>query len=112
MKEKYTVALIGCGAFAKSFVPLFKAHPYVEKFYVCDLIPEKAAAFCETYGVESIPTYEEVLARPDIDAVAIVFQCTRDTAELFLSLKHSNLYTAFTSKLIRSRQASRPATDN
>lgn len=74
MKEKYTVALIGCGAFAKSFVPLFKAHPYVEKFYVCDLLPEKAAAFCETYGVESIPTYEEVLARPDIDAVAIFVQ--------------------------------------
>ena len=46
MKEKFTVALIGCGAFAKNFVPLFKAHPYVEKFYVCDLIPEKAAEYC------------------------------------------------------------------
>ena len=74
MKEKFTVALIGCGAFAKNFVPLFKAHPYVEKFYVCDLIPEKAAEYCETFGVESIPTFEEVLARPDIDAVAIFVQ--------------------------------------
>jgi len=73
MKEKFTVALIGCGAFAKFFVPLFKAHPYMEKFYVCDKIPEKAATFCEDFGVESIASFEEALARPDIDAVAVSY---------------------------------------
>ena len=74
MKEKFTVALIGCGAFATHFVPLFKAHPYVEKFYVCDLIPEKAKNYAEKFDVEIIASYEEVLARPDIDAVAIFVQ--------------------------------------
>ena len=30
-KEKLKIAIIGCGRFAKNFVPLFKAHPVVEK---------------------------------------------------------------------------------
>ena len=42
MKEKITIAVIGCGRFAKNFVPLFKAHPEVKKVYVCDLIEERA----------------------------------------------------------------------
>ena len=32
--NKLTVAVIGCGRFAQFFVPLFKAHPFVEKVYV------------------------------------------------------------------------------
>ena len=40
--KKMTVAFVGCGKFAKFFVPLCQNHPYVEKVYVCDLVPEKA----------------------------------------------------------------------
>ena len=42
MTKKLSIAVIGCGRFARSFVELFKCHPYVEKVAVCDLIPEKA----------------------------------------------------------------------
>ena len=36
MGGKLNIAFIGCGDFAKNFVPLFKLHPLVEKVYVCD----------------------------------------------------------------------------
>ena len=36
-KEKLKIVIIGCGRFSQFFVPLFKAHPVVEKVYVCDL---------------------------------------------------------------------------
>ena len=46
MKNKLTIAVIGCGNFARMFMELFKNHPYVEKVYVCDLVPEKAIEYC------------------------------------------------------------------
>ena len=67
--KKMTVAFVGCGRFAKFFVPLCQNHPYVEKVYVCDLISEKAKDYSEKFGVEIIDTYEEILARKDIDCV-------------------------------------------
>ena len=33
MKARIKVAVIGCGRFAKNFIPLFKAHPAVEKVF-------------------------------------------------------------------------------
>ena len=70
----FTVAFIGCGAFARFFVPLFKIHPAVKKVYVCDLIAQKAEKYSADFGVEIIPTFEEALSRRDIDAVAIFTQ--------------------------------------
>lgn len=68
-KKKITFAFIGCGGFARWFVPIFKAHPDVEKIYVCDLIRERAEAFRDDFDVEIIDTYEEVLANETINCV-------------------------------------------
>lgn len=68
--KKLTVAVIGCGNFARNFVPLFKSHPYVEKVYVCDLIPERAQAYSERFSVEIIPTFEDALADSRINCIA------------------------------------------
>ena len=70
MPEKLTIAIIGCGAFAHHFVSLYKAHPLTEKIYVCDLMPEKAKAFQEEFGVEIIESFEEALERKDINCMA------------------------------------------
>ena len=67
--QKLTVAFIGCGRFAKFFVPLFKAHPLTKKVYVCDLIPEKAKLYSERFGVEIINSFEDVLNNKEIDCV-------------------------------------------
>ncbi len=70
MKEKLTVAIIGCGNFAVNFVDLFKAHPYTEKVYVCDLIHERAKAYSDKFDVEIIPTFEDALADKSINCIA------------------------------------------
>lgn len=69
MNNKKTLALVGCGKFARHFMPLFMAHPSVEKLYVCDLIREKAEEFSRDFGAEIIDSYEEALASPEIDAI-------------------------------------------
>ena len=74
MKNKMTVCIIGCGRFSRFFVPLFKAHPTVEKVYVCDLISEKAQEYSQNFDVEIINTFEEAVSRKDITAVAIFTQ--------------------------------------
>ena len=69
MGKKITVAFIGCG-FGKAFVPLFKAHPNVEKVYVCDLDRARAEACAKENGVEIVDTFEEALKKPDINVIA------------------------------------------
>ncbi len=70
MEQKFSVAIIGCGAFAHHFVELFRAHPNTERVYVCDLLPEKAKAFAAEFDVEIIGSFEEALERKDIDCIA------------------------------------------
>lgn len=74
MKEKMTIAMIGCGRFAKAFVPLFKAHRMMEKVYVCDLIRERAENFSEMFDVPIIDSFEEALASEEVNAIAIFTQ--------------------------------------
>lgn len=74
MKEKMKLAIIGCGRFCKFFVPLFKAHPVIEKVYVCDIRKEREEDYAKTFGVERIGSFEEALASKEINAVAIFTQ--------------------------------------
>lgn len=74
MKEKMRIAVIGCGNFAKNFVPLFKAHHVVEKVYVCDLIRERAEKYSKDFDVEIIDSFEEALTSDKVNAVAIFTQ--------------------------------------
>ncbi len=74
MNEKISIAFIGCGSFARNFIRLFQLHPMVEKVYVCDLIAEKAEGYARQFAVEVIASFEEVLKRRDINAVAIFAQ--------------------------------------
>jgi predicted dehydrogenase len=44
------IGICGAGSFAEAFIPLFKAHPLVEKVVLAKLIPERreqVAAKCE-----------------------------------------------------------------
>ena len=74
MKEKMRIAVIGCGKFAKNFVPLFKAHPVVAQVSVCDLIRERAEEYAQKFGVNIVDSFEEVLASDEFNAVAIFTQ--------------------------------------
>ena len=87
MREPMVLAVIGCGRFAKNFVPLFKAHPSVKKVYVCDLIPERAQTYSKNFGVEIIGSFEEALASSEVNAIAIFTQRTLHGAMVIKSLK-------------------------
>lgn len=87
MREPMVLAVIGCGRFAKNFVPLFKAHPSVKKVYVCDLIPERAQTYSQNFGVEIIGSFEEALASSEVNAIAIFTQRTLHGAMVIKSLK-------------------------
>ena len=73
-KDKLKIAIIGCGRFAKNFVPLFKAHPEVEKVWVCDLRKERANDYSEKFDVPIVESFEAVLESKEINAVAIFTQ--------------------------------------
>ncbi len=69
--KKLTLAVVGCGEFARCFVPLFKAHPHVEKVYVCDLVRSRAEDYSARFGTEVIESFEQVLRSKEISAVAV-----------------------------------------
>ncbi|MBQ8525764.1 MAG: Gfo/Idh/MocA family oxidoreductase [Clostridia bacterium] len=69
--KKINIVIIGCGDFARHFVPLFQMHPTVERVRVCDLIAEKAQAYSEEFGVDIIDSFEEAIADKEVNTVAI-----------------------------------------
>ena len=87
MQEKIKIAVIGCGRFSPFFVPLFKAHPFVEKVYVCDLKRERAEDFAKKFDVEIIDSFEEALASKEINSIAIFTQRFKHGQMVIDSLK-------------------------
>lgn len=86
-KEKIKIAIIGCGRFCTYFVPLFKAHPSVEKVYVCDLKRERAEEYSKKFGVDIIDSFEEALASDKINSIAIFTQRTKHGKMVIEALK-------------------------
>ena len=68
------VGICGVGAFANSFIPLFKAHPDVDNVILCDLDADKLAAKSEQFGIADRSPSLEHLCGTDVDAVAIITQ--------------------------------------
>ena len=74
MREKIRIVIVGCGRFSPFFVPLFKAHPEVEKVWVCDLIEERAKDFSKKFDVPIMESFEKALASDEVNCVAIFTQ--------------------------------------
>lgn len=69
------VCIIGAGQFSQCFVPLYQAHPLVGEVSLCEVLPERLEAEAKRLRVNRCFTrYADVLAAPDIDAVAIFTQ--------------------------------------
>ncbi len=95
MKDKIRIAVIGCGRFSPSFVPLFKAHPAVEEVYVCDLKRERAEDFAQRFGVKIIDSFEDALASERINCVAVFTQRFAHGKMVIEALKAGkNVYSA------------------
>ncbi|MBQ8341215.1 MAG: Gfo/Idh/MocA family oxidoreductase, partial [Clostridia bacterium] len=76
-EKKIRIGFIGCGWIAGSHIKSLLKQPDVEIVAGCDLIPGKAKAFFEKYGVEGVKTdyasHKEMLADKslNLDAVTI-----------------------------------------
>lgn len=68
------VGVVGCGSFSRSFINLFKAHPYVEKIVLCDLDPNKVKERGAATGIEHFSYSLDDLLETDVDAVALFTQ--------------------------------------
>jgi len=79
--RKLKVGIIGTGWIAESHIISYKNMPDVEVVAAADLIPGKAEAFMERFGVEGVrfyPSHKELIDNePDLDAVSV---CTYNTA--------------------------------
>ena len=72
--KKLKIGIIGAGWIAEAHIECYKMMPDVEIVAVADLIPGKAEALCERYGVEGVRYYlsgHEMLEAEELDAVSV-----------------------------------------
>ena len=68
------LGIVGVGAFAQGFIPLFNAHPDVDQVVLCDLHAEKRQSNTEKYGiVQTSPSLDD-MCDTDVDAIALFTQ--------------------------------------
>ena len=96
MKEKIRICFIGCGQFARNFVPLFQRHPACEYVAVCDKFPERAQKYMDKFKVDRIfDTFEEAIRSDEINSVAIFSQRNQHGYMAIEALKHGkHVYSA------------------
>lgn len=68
------LAIVGTGAFARCFIPLFKAHPLTGQLILCDHDAEKLKAASEQFEVADTLPDLDAACDADIDAIALFTQ--------------------------------------
>ena len=64
------VGICGAGAFASSFIPLFKAHPGVTQIILCDLDTVKLDEKADRFDVSETCLSLDELCQTDVDAIS------------------------------------------
>lgn len=65
-------AIIGCGVIAVTHAMALAALPEQELYACCDIVPEKAKTFAETYGVARVCSdYRRLLEDPAVEAICV-----------------------------------------
>lgn len=74
--EKHKIGVIGCGGIAEGkHLPALVKQPNIEIAWLCDILPERAEALKEKFGLTGAKVcrdYKEVLADPSVDAVHVL----------------------------------------
>ncbi len=68
------IAMVGTGAFARSFIPLFKVHPWVDEVALCDLDATKLEQASREYGLSKTYPSLDPVCDSDVDAAVIITQ--------------------------------------
>jgi len=96
-----SIGMVGLGAFGKSFVPFFKAHPLVSRIGLCDREPDRVAQFAkdpfyadkfregDAYG-----SLDEIL-KADFDALVVITQPWLHAEQCVRAMEHGkHVYSA------------------
>jgi len=96
MKQKLRICIVGCGQFARHFVPLFKHHPACEFVAVCDKFRDRADDYMDKFKVNKIfDTFDDAVNSDEINAIAIFSQRDQHGVMAIEALKHGkNVYSA------------------
>ncbi len=68
------IGVVGAGAFAHCFIPLFKAHPLVEEVALCDVNDQKLDDSSDHFGIKTRFRSLEELLDSNFTAAAIITQ--------------------------------------
>jgi len=69
-----SIGIVGTGSFAQAFIPLFKAHPWVDRVALCDINPEKLKSSAKSHAISETYSSIDEICKTDLDAVAIITQ--------------------------------------
>lgn len=69
-----SLGLVGLGQFGQHFVGLFKAHPMVDRFAICDIDADRLASTAKAFGIDACYGSLDELCASDVDAVAVITQ--------------------------------------
>jgi len=86
LSESISVAVVGAGYWGPNLIRNFAILPGCRLAAVCDVNPARLASIAEKYNVHTTVCLEEVLADPDIEAVAVAIpaESHRQVAEACL----------------------------
>ena len=85
---KVRVGIVGCGSIARyRHASELAKNPNAEIVVFTDRVPSRAEECAAKYGGTTVPTWEELVARPDIDAVVV---CTANAYHAPISIAASN----------------------
>ena len=91
---KLKVGIIGCGWIAKAHMREYLKMPDVEVVAFADLIPGKAEAFAQKYGIDGrcYPSHADMLDNEELDAVSIcTYNCTHAECTIYALNKGVNV---------------------
>jgi len=91
--RKFKIGIIGTGWIAESHVQSYKKCPDVEIVAAADLIPGKAEAFMERFGVKGVRFYKDhkemIDNEPELDGVSICTYNTQHAIPTIYALEHN-----------------------
>lgn len=68
------VGMVGVGSFAQSFIPLFKAHPWVDEVILCDVDAVKLEENARKHEIPKTLPSLDALCDSDVDAAVLITQ--------------------------------------
>lgn len=71
LMKKLKVGITGIGGFAINFIPILKAHPWVEEVRIAELRPERRAEVAKLHGLTTTYASHDEMCASDVDAVLI-----------------------------------------